>query len=184
MQSVEKFADEEVKPLAEQMDKTMVFPNHMWKRLGEMGLLGMTASEEYGGMGLGYYEHCLAIEQISKANAAFGLSYLAHSNLCVNQFELNASPAQKKKYLPKLCSGEFVGSLAMSEPNSGSDVTSMQLKAVKKGDKYILNGTKMWITNGPAADVIWVYAKTDMSAGHKGISTFIVEKDFKGLSVA
>ena len=149
-----------------------------------MGLLGLTASEEYGGAGLGYFEHCIVTEELSKANASVGLSYLAHSNLCVNQINLNGSEAQKQKYLPKLITGEHVGSLAMSEPNSGSDVTSMQLKAEKKGDKYILNGSKMWITNGPTADVIMVYAKTDMNAGHRGISTFIVEKGFKGFSVA
>jgi isovaleryl-CoA dehydrogenase len=183
-ESVEKFADDEVKPLAVEMDKTMKFPHHLWKKFGEMGLLGMTAPEEYGGADLGYYEHCLATEEISKANAGAGLSYLAHSNLCVNQITLNGNDAQKKKYLPKLCSGDFVGALAMSEPGSGSDVTSMQLKAVKKGDRYILNGSKMWITNGPTADVIVVYAKTDMAAGHKGISTFLVEKSFKGFSVA
>jgi len=181
---VEGFADAEVKPLAEEMDKTMVFPQHMWKKMGDQGLLGITAGEEYGGLGLGYYEHCLVVEELSKANAALALSYLAHSNLCVNQFQLNASEAQKAKYLPGLCSGDLVGALAMSEPNSGSDVTSMQLKAEKKGDKYILNGSKMWITNGPTADVIWVYAKTDMNAGHKGISTFIIEKGMPGFSIA
>lgn len=183
-ESIEKFADEEVKPLADEMDKTMKFPHHMWKRMGEMGLLGMTVDEEYGGMGLGYYEHCLVTEELSKANAGLGLSYLAHSNLCVNQINLNGNAEQKAKYLPKLISGEWVGALAMSEPNSGSDVTSMQLKAVKKGDHYVLNGSKMWITNGPTANVLMVYAKTDMAAGHKGISTFIIEKGFPGFSVA
>jgi isovaleryl-CoA dehydrogenase len=173
-----------VKPHAADMDKTMKFPPQLWKKFGEMGLLGLTAPEEYGGANLGYYEHCLVTEELSKANAAAGLSYLAHSNLCVNQISLNASEEQKKKYLPKLISGDFVGALAMSEPGSGSDVTSMQLKAEKKGDKYILNGSKMWITNGPAADVIVVYAKTDMNAKHKGISTFLVEKGFKGFSIA
>lgn len=180
----ENFADEFCRPLADEMDKTMVFPHHMWKKMGDQGLLGMTAPEEYGGMGLGYYEHCLVTEELSKANAALGLSYLAHSNLCVNQIVLNGSEEQRAKYLPKLISGEHVGSLAMSEPNSGSDVTSMQLKAVKKGDHYVLNGSKMWITNGPVADTVVVYAKTDMDAGHKGISTFIVEKGMKGFSVA
>jgi len=183
-ESLEKFATEECKPLADEMDKTMKFPNYMWKRLGEMGVLGMTAPEEYGGMGLGYYEHCLVTEELSKSNAALGLSYIAHSNLCVNQIALNGSKEQKQKYLPKLISGDWVGSLAMSEPNSGSDVTSMQLKAEKKGDHYVLNGSKMWITNGPSADVLMVYAKTDMAAGHRGISTFIIEKGFKGFSVA
>lgn len=166
------------------MDKTMMFPHHMWKVLGDMGFLGLTVEEEYGGMGLGYYEHCLVTEELSKANAAFGLSYIAHSNLCVNQIRLNASEEQKQKYLPKLCSGEHVGALAMSEPNSGSDVTSMQLKAEKKGDHYVLNGSKMWITNGPTADVLVVYAKTNPAEGHRGISTFIVEKGMKGFSIA
>jgi len=183
-ESLEKFATEECKPLADEMDKTMKFPQHMWKRLGEMGVLGMTAPEEYGGMGLGYFEHCLVTEELSKSNAALGLSYIAHSNLCVNQIALNGNKEQKQKYLPKLISGDWVGSLAMSEPNSGSDVTSMQLKAEKKGDHYVLNGSKMWITNGPSADVLMVYAKTDMAAGHRGISTFIIEKGFKGFSVA
>ena len=166
------------------MDKSMVFPHEMWQKLGDMGMLGLTVEEEYGGMGLGYYEHCMAVEEVSKANAGLALSYLAHSNLCVNQIRLNATEEQKHKYLPKLISGEHVGALAMSEPGSGSDVTSMGLKAVKKGDRYILNGSKMWITNGPTADVLVVYAKTDMNAGHKGISTFIVEKGMKGFSIA
>ena len=144
------------------MDKEDVFPKHMWKKLGDMGLLGITVEEEFGGMGLGYFEHCLATEEISKANGALGLSYLAHSNLCVNQIRLNGSDAQKNKYLPGLISGDLVGSLAMSEPNSGSDVVSMQMKAEKRGDEYVLNGSKMWITNGPSADVVVVYAKTDM----------------------
>ena len=183
-ESIEKFADEEVKPLRESMDKEDVFPKHMWKRMGDMGLLGITVEEEFGGMGLGYYEHCIATEELSKANGALGLSYLAHSNLAVNQLRLNGSQAQKEKYLPDLITGDKVGSLAMSEPNSGSDVVSMQMKAEKKGDKYVLNGSKMWITNGPSADVVIVYAKTDINAGHKGISTFIVEKGTPGFSVA
>lgn len=183
-ESVEKFADEEVKPLRESMDKEDVFPKHMWRRMGEMGLLGLTVEEEFGGMGLGYFEHCLVTEELSKANGALALSYLAHSNLAVNQLRLNGSQAQKEKYLPGLISGEKVGSLAMSEPNSGSDVVSMQLKAEKKGDHFVLNGSKMWITNGPSADVVIVYAKTDLNAGHKGISTFIVEKGTPGFSVA
>ena len=181
---VEGFADEEVKPLRESMDKEDVFPKHMWRRMGEMGLLGITVEEEFGGMGLGYFEHCIATEELSKANGALALSYLAHSNLAVNQIRLNGSQAQKEKYLPKLISGESVGALAMSEPNSGSDVVSMQLKAEKKGDHYILNGSKMWITNGPSADVVVVYAKSDINAGHKGISTFLVEKGTPGFSVA
>jgi len=147
-------------------------------------MLGITVEEEYGGMGLGYYEHCLAVEEVSKANAGLGLSYLAHSNLCVNQIRLNGSEEQKHKYLPKLISGEHVGALAMSEPGSGSDVTSMKLRAELRGDKYVLNGSKMWITNGPSADVLVVYAKTDPAAGHRGISTFIIEKGMKGFSIA
>lgn len=183
-ETVEKFADEEVRPLADEMDKTDVFPKHMWPRLGEMGFLGMTAPEEFGGMDLGYYEHCIVTEEISKASASMGLSYIAHSNLCVNQIVKNGNQAQKEKYLPKLISGESVGALAMSEPNSGSDVVSMQLKAEKKGDHYVLNGSKMWITNGPHADVLIVYAVTDQAAGTKGMTTFIVEKGMKGFSVA
>jgi isovaleryl-CoA dehydrogenase len=149
-----------------------------------MGFLGITVEEEFGGAGLGYFEHCLVTEEISKASGSVGLSYIAHSNLCVNQIRLNGNEAQKKKYLPKLISGEHVGALAMSEPNAGSDVTSMKLRAEKKGDRYVLNGNKMWITNGPIADVIVVYAKTNPEKGHKGITTFIVEKNFKGFSIA
>jgi len=152
--------------------------------MGDMGFLGITVEEEFGGAGLGYYEHCLVTEEISKASGSVGLSYIAHSNLCVNQIRLNGNEAQKKKYLPKLISGEHVGALAMSEPNAGSDVTSMKLRAEKKGDRYVLNGNKMWITNGPIADVIVVYAKTNPEKGHKGITTFIVEKNFKGFSIA
>lgn len=183
-QSAEKFSNDEIAPLAVEIDKSDTFPRHLWKKMGDMGFLGMTVEEEFGGAGLGYYEHCLVTEEISKASGSVGLSYIAHSNLCVNQIRLNGNEAQKKKYLPKLISGEHAGALAMSEPNSGSDVTSMQLRAEKKGDKYILNGSKMWITNGPHADVIVVYAKTDPALGHKGISAFIVEKNFKGFSVA
>lgn len=166
------------------MDKTMVFPAHMWKRLGEMGMLGLTVEEEWGGMGLGYFEHCIATEELSKANAGLALSYLAHSNLCVNQIRLNGNKAQKEKFLPGLIAGEKVGALAMSEPGSGSDVTSMRLRADKKGDRYVLNGSKMWITNGPTADVLVVYAKTDMDAGARGITAFLVEKGMKGFSIA
>ena len=162
----------------------MNFPHEMWKKFGDMGMLGLTVEEEYGGMGLGYYEHCIAVEEVSKANAAMALSYLAHSNLCVNQIRLNGSEEQKHKYLPKLISGDHVGALAMSEPGSGSDVTSMRLRAERKGDHFVLNGSKMWITNGPTADVLVVYAKTDADAGHRGISAFIVEKGMKGFSVA
>lgn len=152
--------------------------------MGDLGLLGITVEEEFGGTGLGYFEQCLITEELSKASGSVGLSYLAHSNLCINQIRLNANDSLKKKYLPKLISGEHVGSLAMSEPNAGSDVTSMQLTAVKKGDRYILNGTKMWITNSPSADVLVVYAKTNPELGHRGITTFIIEKGFKGFSVA
>jgi isovaleryl-CoA dehydrogenase len=183
-QTAEKFATDEIAPLAEKLDKEDVFPKHLWKRMGDMGFLGITAEEEFGGTGLGYYEHCLVMEEISKASGSVGLSYIAHSNLCVNQIRLNGNESQKKKYLPKLITGDHVGSLAMSESGSGSDVTSMKLKAEKKGDRYILNGTKMWITNGPSADVLVVYAKTNPELGHKGITTFIVEKGFKGFSVA
>ena len=183
-ETFEKFAMEECLPHAEEMDKTMVFPHEMWQKFGDMGMLGLTVEEEYGGMGLGYYEHCIAVEEVSKANAAMALSYLAHSNLCVNQIRLNGNETQKHKYLPKLVSGEHVGALAMSEPGSGSDVTSMKLRADKKGDHYVLNGSKMWITNGPTADVLVVYAKTDVAAGHRGITAFIVEKGMKGFSVA
>lgn len=164
------------------MDKSMVFPHDMWRKMGDMGLHGITVEEEYGGMGLGYYEHCMAVEEMSKANAGMALSYIAHSNLCVNQIRLNGSEEQKHKYLPKLISGEHVGALAMSEPGSGSDVTSMKLRADKKGDDYVLNGSKMWITNGPTADVLVVYAKTDMEKGR--ISAFLVEKGMPGFSVA
>ena len=183
-ESIEQFADAEVKPLRESMDKENKFPSHMWKKLGEMGLLGITVEEEYGGMGLGYFEHCIATEELSKANGALALSYLAHSNLCVNQIRLNGSKEQKEKYLPDLITGDKVGALAMSEPNSGSDVVSMQLKAERKGDKFVLNGSKMWITNGPEADVLVVYAKTDLNAAQKGISTFIIEKGTPGFSIA
>ncbi len=183
-ETAEKFSQEEVAPLAEITDKKDIFPVHLWKRMGDMGFLGITVEEEYGGVGLGYYEHCLVTEEISKASGSVGLSYIAHSNLCVNQIRLNGNEAQKKKYLPKLISGDHVGALAMSEPNSGSDVTSMQLRAEKKGDRYILNGNKMWITNGPSADVLVVYAKTQPELGHKGISAFLIEKNFKGFSIA
>jgi len=178
------FSQDEIAPLAEITDKKDVFPAHLWKRMGEMGFLGITVEEEFGGAGLGYYEHCLVTEEISKASGSVGLSYIAHSNLCVNQIRLNGNEAQKKKYLPKLISGDHVGALAMSEPNSGSDVTSMQLKAEKKGDRYVLNGNKMWITNGPSADVLVVYAKTNPELGHKGITAFLIEKNFKGFSIA
>jgi isovaleryl-CoA dehydrogenase len=182
--SVRGFTSDEIAPLAADIDKTNEFPRQLWPKLGELGLHGITVEEEYGGAGLGYLEHCIAMEEISRGSAAIGLSYVAHSNLCVNQIRRNGSDAQKRKYLPKLISGEHVGALAMSEPNAGSDVVSMTLRADKKGDRYILNGAKMWITNGPCADVLVVYAKTDPKAGPRGITAFLIEKGFKGFSTA
>lgn len=181
---VNSFASQEIAPLAEKTDLDNAFPNQLWTQMGEMGVLGMTVSEELGGAGLGYLEHVIAMEEISRASASIGLSYGAHSNLCVNQINRNGSQAQKEKYLPKLISGEHIGALAMSEPNAGSDVVSMKLKAEKKGDKYILNGNKMWITNGPDAHTLVIYAKTDLNAGAKGITAFIVESNFPGFSTA
>ncbi|KTD98156.1 MULTISPECIES: isovaleryl-CoA dehydrogenase [unclassified Pseudoalteromonas] len=181
---VNSFSSQEIAPLAEQTDIDNTFPNQLWPQMGEMGVLGMTVPEEFGGAGLGYLEHVIAMEEISRASASIGLSYGAHSNLCVNQINRNGNQAQKEKYLPKLISGEHIGALAMSEPNAGSDVVSMKLKAEKKGDKYILNGNKMWITNGPDADTLVIYAKTDLNAGAKGITAFIVEKTFPGFSTA
>ncbi|MBK8452969.1 MAG: isovaleryl-CoA dehydrogenase [Thiofilum sp.] len=181
--AVRDFANTEIAPLAAETDRSNEFPNQLWTKLGAMGLLGITVPEEYGGSGMGYLAHMIAMEEISRASASIGLSYGAHSNLCVNQINRNGTDAQKRKYLPKLISGEHIGALAMSEPNAGSDVVSMRMRAEKKGDKYILNGTKMWITNGPDADVIVVYAKTDPQAGSKGMTTFIVEKSF-GFKVA
>ena len=183
-EAAENFAQEEIAPISAEIDKKDAFPLSLWRRMGEMGFLGMTVEEEFGGAGLGYYEHCLVTEEISKASGSVGLSYIAHSNLCVNQIRLNGNDVLKKKYLPKLISGEHIGALAMSEPNSGSDVTSMALRAEKKGDRYILNGTKMWITNGPCADTLVVYAKTSPDKAHRGITTFIIEKGYKGFSVA
>ncbi|MCG7533413.1 isovaleryl-CoA dehydrogenase [Pseudoalteromonas sp. OOF1S-7] len=181
---VNSFASSEIAPLAEKTDEENAFPNEMWPKLGDMGLLGITVPEEFGGANMGYLEHVIAIEEISRASASIGLSYGAHSNLCVNQINRNGNQAQKEKYLPKLVSGEHIGALAMSEPNSGSDVVSMKLKAEKKGDKFILNGNKMWITNGPDADVFVIYAKTDVEAGSRGITAFIVERNFPGFSTA
>ncbi len=179
---VRRFAAERIAPLANEIDTSNSFPHFLWREMGEMGLLGVTAEERYGGAGLGYLAHCVAMEEISRASAAIGLSYGAHSNLCVNQISRNGTVQQKERYLPKLISGEHVGALAMSEPGSGSDVVSMRLRAEKRGDRYVLNGSKMWITNGPDADVLVVYAKTDPDAGPRGISAFLVEKAFKGFS--
>ena len=181
---VNAFARDEIAPLAEEVDAKNEFPNELWKKFGDMGLLGITVPEEYGGSDMGYLAHCIAMEEISRASASIGLSYGAHSNLCVNQVKLNGSEEQKAKYLPGLLSGESIGALAMSEPGAGSDVVSMKLRAKKQDDHYILNGNKMWITNGPDAHVLVVYAKTDPDAGSKGITAFIVEKDFPGFSTA
>ncbi|WP_158770593.1 isovaleryl-CoA dehydrogenase [Paraglaciecola sp. L1A13] len=181
---VYNFAQGEIAPLAEKSDLENSFPNQLWPKLGEMGLLGVTVAEQYGGSNMGYLAHVVAMEEVSRASAGIGLSYGAHSNLCVNQIHKNGSEAQKEKYLPKLVSGEHIGALAMSEPNAGSDVVSMKLRADKEGDHYILNGNKMWITNGPDAHTFVIYAKTDLSAGSKGMSAFIVERGTEGFSQA
>ena len=182
--TIYKFAQNEIAPLAKNVDENNEFPNFLWEKFGELGLLGITADEDYGGTGLNYLSHCIVMEEISRASASIGLSYGAFSNLCVNQINRNGNHEQKNKYLPELCSGKKIGALAMSEPNSGSDVVSMSLHAEKQGNKtYLLNGTKMWITNGPDADVLIIYAKTDPSAGSKGITAFIVEKNMVGFSV-
>jgi isovaleryl-CoA dehydrogenase len=181
---VHQFCQKEVAPRAGDIDRDNTFPMDLWKKLGDLGLLGITASEEFGGSALGYLAHSVVMEELSRASAAVGLSYGAHSNLCVNQIHKNGTQEQKVKYLPKLCSGEHVGALAMSEPGAGSDVVSMKLRADKKGDRYILNGNKMWITNGPDADTYVIYAKTKPDAGSKGITAFIVERDFPGFSRA
>ena len=181
---VGRWVDDKLAPRAAKIDETNEFPRDLWPELGALGVLGVTAGEEYGGAGLGYLAHCVVMEEVSRGSGAVGLSYGAHSNLCVNQINLNGTKEQKQRYLPKLISGEHLGALAMSEPGAGSDVVSMKLKADKKGDRYILNGNKMWITNGPGADTLVVYAKTDPAAGPRGITAFLIEKGFKGFSTA
>lgn len=180
--SIEEFTERELVPRAAEIDKNNAFPSDMWKKLGDMGLLGITAPEKYGGMGMGYLDHVMAMEEISRASGSVALSYGAHSNLCVNQIVRNGNEEQKAKYLPKLISGDHVGALAMSEAGSGSDVVSMRLEAKKDGDHYVLNGTKFWITNGPDANVLVVYAKTDPAAGPKGITAFLIERGMEGFT--
>ena len=182
--AVRNFSERMIVPLASETDKNNEFPMQLWLQMGELGVLGITVEEEYGGAGMGYLEHCIAMEEISRASASVGLSYGAHSNLCVNQIRRNGNDEQKRRYLPKLISGEHIGALAMSEPSSGSDVVSMRLNAKKRGDRYILNGNKMWITNGPDADTLVIYAKTNPDGGPRGITAFLVEKGFKGFSTA
>jgi isovaleryl-CoA dehydrogenase len=182
--SVQSFTADRIAPRADEIDRTNKFPRDLWPELGRLGLLGITVEEEYGGTGMGYLEHCVAMEEISRGSAAVGLSYGAHSNLCVNQLRRNGTEAQKRRYLPKLISGEHVGALAMSEPGAGSDVVGMRTRAERRGDRYVLNGSKMWITNGPEAETLVVYAKTDPNAGARGITAFIIEKGFAGFSTA
>jgi len=181
---VRDFAQNEIAPRAEEIDRSNVFPRDLWPRMGALGLHGITVEEEFGGSGLGYLEHCVAMEEVSRASASVGLSYGAHSNLCVNQIRRNGTAEQKRRYLPGLIAGEHVGALAMSEPGAGSDVVAMRTRAEKRGDRYILNGSKMWITNGPHADTLVVYAKTNPDAGARGITAFLIEKSFKGFSTA
>ncbi|HEY1452279.1 MAG TPA: acyl-CoA dehydrogenase family protein, partial [Roseiarcus sp.] len=180
--SARAFAEKEIAPRAAAIDRDNLFPRDLWPKMGALGLHGITAPEEYGGLGLGYLEHCVAMEEVSRASGAVGLSYGAHSNLCVNQIVRNGDDRQKARYLPKLISGEHIGALAMSEPNAGSDVVSMTTRATRKGDRYVINGAKMWITNGPVADTLVVYAKTDPAAGARGITAFIIERGMKGFS--
>src|SRR5258708_1234364 len=182
--TVQQFAAEDIAPRAADIDRENLFPAHLGRRMGDLGLLGITVEEEYGGTGMGYLAHVVAMEEISRASASVGLSYGAHSNLCVNQIRRNGSVAQKNKYLPKLVSGEHVGALAMSEPGAGSDVVSMRLRADRRGDHFVLNGNKMWITNGPDADTLVVYAKTDSAAGPRGITAFLIDKGMKGFTTA
>jgi isovaleryl-CoA dehydrogenase len=182
--TVQDFSRDKIAPRAAEIDRDNVFPRDLWPQMGELGLHGITVEEEWGGSGLGYLAHCVAMEEVSRASASVGLSYGAHSNLCVNQIRRNATDEQKRRYLPKLISGAHVGALAMSEPNAGSDVVSMRTRADKKGDRYLINGSKMWITNGPVADTMVIYAKTDRTAGARGITAFIVEKDFAGFAPA
>lgn len=182
--TVARFTADELTPIAADIDKDNEFPKTLWRKMGDVGILGITVEEQYGGAGMGYLHHCIAMEEVSRGSASVGLSYGAHSNLCVNQIRRNGNAAQKERYLPRLISGEHIGALAMSEPGAGSDVVSMRLEARKKGDHYILNGNKMWITNGPDADVLVVYAKTAKDAGPRGISAFLIERDFKGFTTA
>ncbi|MEM7524647.1 MAG: isovaleryl-CoA dehydrogenase [Pseudomonadota bacterium] len=183
-EATHRWAQDRVAPLAAEIDASNAFPMHLWKEMGELGLLGVTVDEDYGGVGLGYLAHTVAVEEVSRASASVGLSYGAHSNLCVNQISLNATPEQKEKYLPRLISGEHVGALAMSEAGAGSDVVSMKLTAEKRNDRFVLNGTKYWITNGPDADTLVVYAKTDPESGSRGMTAFLIEKEMAGFSTS